>query len=100
MGGGKKRNLKLLQMNKDINKIEETNDSYIFYYRKLENNTIVGVTEIEPDEKRQGWLRGNVVDCGNDDKLYIGADYNSSATHIFNSGLYDYGKELSKVRNL
>lgn len=67
---------------------------YMFYFRNINNREIIGVVNIEPDEYRKGWLIGYVVDCGFNDKSYVGAESNASAHHVFNSGLYDYGKEL------
>ena len=75
----------------------DVSSSYLFYFRKLSDGVVVGVVDIEPDEHRKGWLKGYVVDCGSNDKVYEGANYNSSADHVFNSGLYDFGKELSSV---
>lgn len=76
------------------------NPNYLFYFRRIDSHIVVGVVNIEPDEHRHGWLRGYVVHCRAGDKVYLGADYSISADHVFNSGLYDYGKDLSKVGQL
>lgn len=80
----------------ETDKTKDVNTAnYIFYFKKIDEGSIVGVYDIEPDKIRKGWLLGRVIECGINDKIYPGANYNISADHVFNSGLYDYGKDLS-----
>lgn len=71
-------------------------NQYKFFIQDLRDSSIWGITEIEPDAKRQGWLRGKCLAVGSDDKNFIGADIGIDAGYVFTSGNWDYGKVLDE----
>lgn len=67
----------------------------LFYIKHIEEKWIGAVTDIEPDEHRNGWLHYDVVY----NPLIIDIIGGGiSAGHVFMSGLYDYGKNLEKLK--
>lgn len=75
-------------------------EQYKFFIKDLRDDSIWGITEIEPDENRQGWLNGKCILVGNNEKNYVGADIGIDAEYVFTSGNFDYGKELDKTIKL
>lgn len=69
---------------------------YLFYIKNIQEGYISGVINIEPDEHRNGWISYEVVHNPNGTDIISGG---ISAAHVFLSGLYDYGKDLEKLKS-
>lgn len=71
-------------------------NEYIFYIKNISEEWVAGVTDIQQDERRSGWIHYTVV---HNPRLMDVIAGGISANHVFSSGNFDYGKDLEELKN-